>query len=423
MDRERIKEACQLAEAYLVKVRPLEIEFSKGLKQVNETADTAEAMVIRRFATLQERINNLLTERKCTLLEKIQKAREEGTTPLYVSCSSMKEKIRNVEKFLKLGESILDRATPSNIRDVEEFSRQSKELDRNPILKTTTKVSYISFEADDDCLSILEEVISNYGNIATLGPVQLCDLKEKPGGIFVEWRMTDSDEQMVDVQEFCLQKASGDGVGDIPNFENCYVGEDTHYLCKDVVVDQYYSFRVSCKFEGSNSLSRWSIPLSFKTTIKSYNWKENGHYSMNDQFRIAKPLVDSPPMLISEGRQYRVGYTIEFTILEMDEGLAHIGLMTENKKTLSKMEDPNGTFIVDSRGTIKVDGITKSTFLPEFKKNCKICFTCECLKDTRVVIHIDIEEKRVTYEWSVNKSDPYFFAAELPSTKWKIMVE
>lgn len=35
---------------------------------------------------------------------------------------------------------------------------------------------------------------------------------------------------------------------------------------------------------------------------------------MNDLLGIAKPLIDEAPMLISEGQQYRVGYTIEFTV-------------------------------------------------------------------------------------------------------------
>ncbi|XP_045460060.1 cytokine receptor-like factor 3 [Harmonia axyridis] len=423
MNKQKIKEICSVAENYLQQLKEMEDEISSGIKQINETADTAEGMLMRRFTTLQEHINNLLTQKKLTLLEKVLKTKEEASAPLQASLEGMREKIRGIEKFIQLGESIDEKCSLDNIMVVDEFIRQSEELEKFPSVSLVAKVPYITFEADDSCLSPLKDIISSYGDITTIGPVQICGLIEKPGAILVEWRMSEAEDQPVDVQEYCLQKAPGDCVSDITNFETCYVGEDTHFLSKDVLVGQYYSFRVGCKFEGSSSLSRWSIPMPFKTTIKSYNWKESGYYSMNDEFRIAKPLIDSPPILISEGRQYQVGYTIEFTILELDDNAAYIGLLKEDKKTLSKLEDPNGTFIIDSTGLIKVDGVTKSTFLPRFKKKCKICFSCECLKDERVVIHIDLDEKRVTYEWGVNKADLLYFAAELPTTKWKIMVE
>lgn len=90
-----------------------------------------------------------------------------------VSCSNMREKIRGMEKFIKLGESIKNNITEDNREVIEEFIRQSEELDKHPVVKNPTKVSYISFESDDDCLGTIEEIIENYGNIATLGPVQV----------------------------------------------------------------------------------------------------------------------------------------------------------------------------------------------------------------------------------------------------------
>lgn len=51
--------------------------------------------------------------------------------------------------------------------------------------------------------------------------------------------MSDSDEQLVDVQEFVLQKAPGDGAGDIQNFENCYVGEYYQFKFSAAMFDQF----------------------------------------------------------------------------------------------------------------------------------------------------------------------------------------
>lgn len=71
MDDQKIAEILSVANSYLLQIRELEIEFSKGVKQVNETADTAEAIVERRLATLHEHFGALLNERKKVLMTKI----------------------------------------------------------------------------------------------------------------------------------------------------------------------------------------------------------------------------------------------------------------------------------------------------------------------------------------------------------------
>lgn len=91
-------------------------------------------------------------------------------------------------------------------------------------------------------------------------------------------------------------------------------GTESQYLVKDLQVNEPYLFRVCCKFEGSPSWSSWSIPQSAKTTIKAYSWRDNKSYLLRNENKIAKPNDESATILYSDGAQFRVGYSIEFTV-------------------------------------------------------------------------------------------------------------
>lgn len=80
MDNQKIKEICDVAEGYLVQLKELENENNRGLKQILDTAEAAEEVLMRRFSTLQDHINNLLSKRKCVLLEKILNVSTERTS-------------------------------------------------------------------------------------------------------------------------------------------------------------------------------------------------------------------------------------------------------------------------------------------------------------------------------------------------------
>lgn len=83
---------------------------------------------------------------------------------------------------------------------------------------------------------------------------------------------------------------------------------------KDLQACLPYSFRVCCKFEGSSEWSPWSLPQVFSTSIKAFSWKPNEDYLLSNEGKIAKPLKDKPQLLTSDGPQFTVGYSIEFTV-------------------------------------------------------------------------------------------------------------
>lgn len=132
----------------------------------------------------------------------------------------------------------------------------------------------------------------------------------------MEWQSVD-DERCVDVQEFRLQRAFGDVITEKhleTNFSDCYTGQETQFLVKDLHPNQLYSFRVCCKFEGSNEWSPWSFPQVTKTTIKPFSWACNKDFTFADDNKIATPVKELPALLLSDGPQFAVGYSVEFTV-------------------------------------------------------------------------------------------------------------
>ncbi|VEN48941.1 unnamed protein product [Callosobruchus maculatus] len=259
---------------------------------------------------------------------------------------------------------------------------------------------------------------------------QITQMTEKPGAILVEWQIVENEERMTDIQDFRLQRAFGDVIKDkhlIVNFNDCYKGPESQYLVRDLQPGQPYSFRVSCKFEGIAEWSSWSLPQVFCTNLRPFSWQENADFMISAENKIAKPCRDNASILFSDGAQFFVGHSIEFTFLETDEkhSKAIIGLVTEDiAQTISNLESlKEGSFLIMQNGQILVDGTEKSTVLPAFVKGQKVSFSSGVANSGKLRLNIDSNEKRVTYDWLVKPDSKMYFVAQFSSTHWKIFVE
>nr|CAD7412119.1 unnamed protein product [Timema cristinae] len=72
-------------------------------------------------------------------------------------------------------------------------------------------------------------------------------------------------------------------------------------------------------------------------------------------------------------------------------------------------------------GSVFVDGAEKTTKLPSLQKCSKVCFTCENIRDGKIRVNVDSDNKTVTYDWSVRC--PLYFAVCFGEMGWKVMVE
>lgn len=86
------------------------------------------------------------------------------------------------------------------------------------------------------------------------------------------------------------------------------------YLVKDLQVNQQYSFRVCCKFEGAATWSPWSLTQVATTKLEPFHWKTTEGFLLTNERRIAVPKDDSCAVLFSDGAQVQNGFSIEFTV-------------------------------------------------------------------------------------------------------------
>jgi hypothetical protein len=71
-----------------------------------------------------------------------------------------------------------------------------------------------------------------------------------------------------------------------------------------------------------------------------------------------------------------------------------------------------------------VDGREKTTKLPRLEKGSKVSFTCEHIRDNKIRVNIDSNNKTVTYDWNISNPDlKLYFAICFGESNWKVLVE
>ncbi|RZC37834.1 cytokine receptor-like factor 3 [Asbolus verrucosus] len=408
-DSKEIADTLKAAKLYSSHLKNLDNKIQTAEQQICDTSKETEKTIETTFSNLVTNITQLLVNRKNNLIKRVQEMKQQSLTPLEECRADIALRIEKTSKLINEGERLLNGTT----HNMEQFSRKSSLLGSLPEIPELKEVPYISFQYDPNLELELLDMCSHFGEISRIAPVQISQMTEKPGALLVEWHSVENDERWIDIQEFRLQRAFGDVTVEkhlTANFSDCFVGLDTQFLVKELQANQPYSFRVCCKFEGSNEWSPWSLPQVTVTTIKPFSWADNKDFILANESRIAIPARNSPSLLLSDGPQFAVGYSVEFTYLEFDGGSSTIGLIVPNNsnKIKSIKADDQNYFAVDSTGEIFVDGI---------------CFTCELIHDDKVRVNIDSCEKRVTYDWHINKTEKLYFAAHLRTPASKIMVE
>ncbi|XP_060527310.1 cytokine receptor-like factor 3 [Cylas formicarius] len=419
-----IKETLAAAQSYLNNLNLVNGELKNAEKQIRETYEETVKNISDTFSNLEKCLEHLLKIRRNALLEEAEQIKERGLLPLKQSLKIVSEKIDNTNQLIVLGQAI---NKSGNDDTVDAFLGSASLLGTLPEVPELKEVPFISFQVEPSHRQDIETICSNFGEIYHIGPVQIKTAQEKPGAILVEWEQRiDNEDRCRDVQEFRLQRVSGD-VTKYTNltdhFLDCYIGADTQFLARDLQVSRPYSFRVCCKFDGTTEWSPWSVAQVALTNVRGFCWRQTSGFRLSHNDKIAQALGDHATILYSDGPQVSAHDSVEFTILEVDTADAFLGLIPRDDLNLKKLiDDKGGSLVLTRDGRIFIDGVEKSTVLPQFVKGLKVCFSCERLPGSKIRVNVDSSDKRVTYDWQTDDS-PLHFACQLWSNRWKIMVE
>nr|CAI5844302.1 unnamed protein product [Callosobruchus analis] len=423
---QEVEDTIKEAKIYLKKLVALDNDLEAAEEQIITTFEETNKNIREKFSNLKATFMKLLDKREKTLLDQSKKIKDEAIEPLNDCRKIVQDKMMTTHKLIDSGSAIMS----SHLHAFDTFMKDASLLGSLPEVPQLKEVPYISFHCCESSENDAKIILENLGEVSRIAPTQITQMTEKPGAIMVEWQIVENEERMTDIQDFRLQRAFGDVIKDkhlIVNFKDCYKGPETQYLVRDLLPGQPYSFRVSCKFEGIAEWSPWSLPQVFCTNLKPFSWQKNADFVISAENKIAKPSKDNASILFSDGAQFFVGHSIEFTFLETDEkaSIAIIGLVTEDiAQTISNLDSlKKGSFLIKQSGQILVDGTEKSTVLPAFVKGQKVSFSSSEVNPGKLRFNIDSNEKRVTYDWLVKPESKMYFVAQFSSTNWKIFVE
>ncbi|XP_046405509.1 cytokine receptor-like factor 3 isoform X2 [Ischnura elegans] len=418
------------------------------------------------FGEIKTRLVDSLERRRAALKAEVISIQKEGLAPLIACREIVCQKLEETEEYILEGKALLGTAVGDlPVVDCSSYCEQASNLGNLPAVPKLEEVPRISFDLRvGEVLPDLLKVVVSAGRVSRMGPVQLTQLEEKPGALLVHWEEVDL-ERTVDVLSFRLQCAHGDlsesgiataveGGGDVEesegtskgkgtptrlpstsrflegNFHDMYRGPETEHLVRDLKPGEQYTFRVCCRVEGDTEWSAWSLPRVAATNQDHFCWEDkNPNYLVTNENKIATKITSDPSILFSRSAQFGSGHSIEFTILEAGVGCSDEGLGLVNTRFDGDSLLQVGALFLNTLGCVFVDGAEKTTRLPPLVKGSKVAFSCERIREDRIRVNIDSNNKTVTYDWRVEgascESEHFrlFFALCFGETGWKVLVE
>ncbi|XP_063222608.1 cytokine receptor-like factor 3 [Bacillus rossius redtenbacheri] len=425
--KKSISEIVETARDYAAKLEELIESVQRAEMQIRSSAGATLAEIDSAFDQLARTLSCELERRRERLRREALDMQDESLGPLEACRELIAGKLATTRGYIAQGRHLLDGTAGHD--EALAFADQASQLGSLPAVPNLEEVPELSFQcAVAGVARELAREVRAIGAVSRMGPVQLTDLSAKPGALLVHWEEVDY-ERAVDVHSFRLQLAYGDVRGqeqlEACNYHDVYEGPERQFLVRDLQPDTPYTFRVCCRAEGSAGWSAWSLPRVAATAQPPFRWDDsNTNYVVTNEGKIASKVSAEQSLLLSSAAQFGPCHSIEFTVLECgvgcsDEGLGLVDELTE-KDTLVQP----GCFFINTKGSVFVDGVEKTTRLPALQKGSKVCFTCEHIRAGRMRVNVDSGDKAVTYDWDVHSlGQKLYFALCFGQAGWKVLVE
>nr|CAD7433156.1 unnamed protein product [Timema monikensis] len=453
MSKKNIIETVDTAKDYACKLEDLLSSVKGANDQIQTSTQKTISEIDSTFDLLVSTLLESLNKRRALLRTEALRLRDDGLAPLKACRDIIDEKLRATKLYIEEGRNILRvGGLTTSLEKTLCFTEQASLLGSLPAVPNLEEVADLSFQCPvESIVPELQQCVANIGQVSRMGPVQITEVHEKPGALLVHWEEVGTlvdpigawfdlgklgallvqweevdYERVVDVHSFRLQLAYGDVRGQdhlqLSNYHDAYVGPEGQHLVRDLRPGVPYTFRVCCRVEGSSDWSAWSLPRVALTHQQPFCWGEsNSNYLITNEKKLASKTSPEQSVLLSRTAQFGPGHSIEFTVLECgigcsDEGLGLVAGPVEGENLIQP-----GCLFVNTQGSVFVDGAEKTTKLPSLQKCSKVCFTCENIRDGKIRVNVDSDNKTVTYDWSVRC--PLYFAVCFGEMGWKVMVE
>ncbi|CAH1274425.1 CRLF3 [Branchiostoma lanceolatum] len=405
--------------------------------QVESSAHEAKSTVEKHFQELKEAICSAIDTRQRELLDRVKEIEGESLEPLRECEDVVKNSIIEDLTVIEEGEKLVEASEVIASAELKSFCdrNNSRSLNSLPEVPPLSEVPCILLAGlDPACITELPEEIGSDGYVLAHAPVQVAELRERPGGVLASWYEIEDDDipEKQSPAEYRLQYCCGrvDRVTmNTTKFREAYQGQDTCCTVKHLKFNVDYSFRVCCKMV--RGWSPWSIPQVARTTLLQHEWEvaEDSGYSLsNGNTTLTRTSPNAAiSVLHSSKSSLLCGDLVTFKVngtgkTHRGDGLGLV-LVQEEDSILQRI----GAVCVGSTGVVHVNGKEMTNQLPALAKGTTVTFdTSKVPSDPKKLrVSITVADRQVACEWvpGGDLSEHLYFAACFVHKGWEITVE
>ncbi|GFO09750.1 cytokine receptor-like factor 3 [Plakobranchus ocellatus] len=369
-------------------------EVLDGIKslqeQINLSSDAALKQVEAHFAKLKTVVIKAMDKRLCQLQREIESIRESALKPLEECKSLVDDGLASAAQVMEEGGDILKNDPESNLEKLVNFKEdpKTKALGSVPAIPDSAEVACVNVSLSPDLRRQLEEAIALEGKVLAHAPVQITDVIEKPGSLLVQWAEED------------LNPTNA-------VFHTAYVGTSTSFTVKHLRTQTAYTFRVCGRGESDTPWSAWSVPRVSATSIEHYQWaepKDKTYTLSNENKTVTRTNEGLTHVIYSHKPSLVLGNTLTMKVLDDADKSPGDGLCIAVKNDAVdhfNLDQAEEIIYINLYGSVFVNGQEMTMQLPEIKRGSVVAFETEAVSNGKVRVHIQTEDKEVTFDWKL----------------------
>ena len=419
-------------------LRNKKLEANKAIHSLKKHAESVEKALSNDAEKLKNKLWEAIDEKLSELMETVRESTMKDIEEATALEAQIASDIDRVEEFKMQADKDIE--ADENL----EISRKLQDIGKGPLDVDYASLS-ISSKIDDASLLSAVAKCKAALDITMTGLVQITECTERPGAIQVVWdeeELSDCASVATDnstyTETFILQCCVGSADEADAVFNTIYEGEDMQFLMTFAEPNQVYTFRV-CQYHsggtGVGVCGPWSLPKKAFTTMPPHSWRSGDcHtasglvlYQLSNNNRTAtKVFPESSKILRSQNASYLMGQHLTFRIDETSDNMPNdgIGLMSKDGQDKKQLTQWSSAAIINSAGTVFVNGTAMVTKLPPLQRNSIVVFHAREQCPNKLRVSISVDDKEVTFDWATTSEthDMLYFACGFEQTGWQVSV-
>lgn len=187
MDSKEISDTLKEAQEYVNRLESLQNDLHNAMDQVARTFQESEKSIQEVFSNLKNVLINALNKRELHLLDQARQVtsnyifaifesknfnlqiKNESLKPLAECHSIIRDKTESTNKLMNLGNSL----TTETSKNLDDFIKYASQLGSLPEVPHLIEVPFISFHYDTNNEMDLKNIVSCFGEVYKIAPVQV----------------------------------------------------------------------------------------------------------------------------------------------------------------------------------------------------------------------------------------------------------